>query len=109
MARSEQHPKPNGPDVDFYLGANSQYTKGEVIPININGHTFEARVGQRNVLPKEVMQVLQDAKSRTMVVDRKQYDPAEGGKPREQADFFAPKTTHVYQSEFDIEVIKVHE
>lgn len=107
MATERNHPRPNGPDVDFYLGANPQYAKGESIPINVNGHTYEAKVGQRNILPKEVVAVLQDAKSRTVVVDRKAYDPAEGGLPRDQSQFFAPKTTHVYQSEFDIEVIKV--
>lgn len=108
MAR-ESHPKPEGPMVEFYFGANSQYQRGEAIPVTVNGHKYRAIVGQRNTLPREVVKVLQNAQSRTQVVDRKAYDPAEGGKPRDQREFFAPKTTHVYQQDYDIEVIKVHE
>lgn len=106
---TKHHPKPNGAMVDFYLGANPQYQKGEKIPLSINGHTYVATVGQRNTLPRELVALLQDSKSRTAVVDRKQYDPAEGGRPRAQEAFFNPQTTDVYQSEFDVEVIKVHE
>ncbi len=106
---SANHPKPSGPLVEFYLGANSQYQKGELIPVTVNGHRYEAKVGARNTLPKEVVAVLQDAKSRTAVVDRKAYDPHEGGTPRAEAEFFQPRMTDVYQSDYDIEILKVQD
>jgi hypothetical protein len=105
----KKYPAPGGPDVEFVLMANSQYKKGECIPIDINGYKHYAVVGQKNTLPQQVLQALQDAKSRTEVVDTEQYDPTRGGMPRKQEDFYAPKKTHVYQSEYDIEIIKVHD
>lgn len=105
--RSDKHIAPGGPEVEFYLGANGQYQKGEGIPINVNGHKHWAVVGQRNKLPQEALEVLQNAKSKTEVPDLSQYDPSKRGMPRKQEDFYMPKTDYVYQSDFDIEILSV--
>ncbi len=101
-----KHPKPSGEEVEFYLGASSQYRKGERIPIRINDYKYEAIVGHRNTLPREVVQVLQDAKSQTEVPKLSKYDPAGRGVPRSQEDFYTPDKEVVYQSDFDIEILK---
>lgn len=108
MAKGKSYPKPSGPEVEFYLGANAQYDKGERIPIHINGYDYEAVVGSRNKLPKEVVEVLQNAKSQTKVVDLERYDPSKGGVPRKEKDFYNPATGFVYQSEWDVEILKEH-
>lgn len=109
MANMQKHPKAGGPKVEFYLAANSQYKKGEPIPIKVNGHKEWVVVGQRNTLPKDALEQLQNAKSKTIVPDLKEYDPAQRGMPRKQEDFYNPKQDYVYQSDFDIEIIKVHD
>ena len=98
-----KHERPSGKDVDFFLSANTQYKKGERIPVSINGYDYVAVVGQRNRLPEEVVAVLKNAKSSTNVPDLDRYNPDKGGMPRRQEDFFRPKTEVVYQSDFDIE------
>lgn len=109
VKRLKKYPEPAGPMTEFFMSANSQYKKGEGIPIEVNGYKHWVVVGQRNKLPADVLQVLQDAKSKTEVVDTARYDPNKGGVPRKQEDFYNPKTQFVYQSEYDIEVIKVHD
>ena len=104
----KDHPAPGGPDVEFFLSANSQYKKGEMVPMSINGHKHYVVIGQRNTLPKEALQVLLDAKSSTRVVDTEKYDPHRGGMPRKQEDFYNPQTKVVYQQEYDVEIIKEH-
>lgn len=102
---SDKHPKPSGKEVEFFLSANSQYKKGERIPVKVNGYRYEAVVGQRNRLPEEVVSVLKNAKSSTSVPELDRYNPDQGGMPRKQSDFFRPSTQAVYQSDFDIEVL----
>ncbi len=101
-----KHSRPYGPKTEFFLSANSQYKKGERIPIEVNGYKFEAEVGKRNALPAEVVEVLQNAKSRSYVPDVDKYNPDRGGKPRAQDGFFNPETRVEYHSDFDIEILK---
>lgn len=103
--KKDKHSRPSGPDTEFFLSANPQYRKGERIPIRINGHEYEATVGARNTLPKEVVEVLQNAKSSTNVPDLDRTNPDRGGMPRKQDDFFNPSTKVDYQSDFDIEIL----
>lgn len=105
----KKHAKAGGPLVEFYLAANGQYKKGEPIPIQVNGKQEWAVVGQRNKLPADALAVLENAKSKTSVPDLKEYDPAQRGMPRKQEDFYNPKQDYVYQSDFDIEIIKIHD
>lgn len=105
----DKHCKPSGPEVEFYLGANSQYQKGEEIPVKVNGYEYGVIVGQRNKLPQEVLEVLQNAKSQTEVPSLDAVDPHRRGVPRKQEDFFRPKTEYTYQSDFDIEVLGVRD
>ncbi len=102
----DTHPRPSGEDVEFYLGASAQYRKGERIPVKINDYYYEAKVGQRNVLPREVVQVLQNAKSQTEVPNLEKYDPNGRGTPRSQEAFYNPDKEVVYQCDFDIEILK---
>lgn len=102
----EKHPRPSGEEVEFYLGASAQYKKGERIPIKINDYVYEAKVGQRNKLPQQVVQVLLDAKSQTEVPDLGKYDPTGMGTPRHQDAFYNPDKEVVYQGDFDIEILK---
>ena len=95
--------------VEFYLAANAQYKKGEPIPVRVNGHDEWVVVGQRNKLPADALAVLENAKSKTRVPDLNEYDPARQGVPRKQEDFYNPKEEYVYQSDFDIEVLKIHD
>lgn len=106
MARLDKHGPPAGGEVEFYLGSNAQYKKGEAITINVNGYKHHAVVGQRNKLPKDALAVLQNAKSQTSVPDVDAYDPSRRGVPRKQEDFYAPARKYVYQSDFDIEILK---
>jgi hypothetical protein len=100
---SKKHERPSGKDVEFFLSANSQYKKGEKIPLSINGYEYYATVGQRNCLPEELVSLLKNSKSGTTVPELDRYNPDKGGMPRRQEDFFRPKTEVVYQSDFDIE------
>jgi len=103
--RKDKHVKPSGALVDFFFSASHQYKKGERIPVKVNGYEYYATVGARNSLPKEVVQVLQNARSRTLIPDLASTNPDRGGVPRNQEAFFAPKTTDEYQGDFDIEII----
>lgn len=103
--RKDKHCKPSGPMVDFFFSASGQYKKGEIIPVKINGYEYQAKVGHRNTLPKEVVSALQNAKSSTVVPDLDRTNPDKGGMPRKQEDFFNPSTTVDYQSDFDIEIL----
>jgi len=105
MADTDKHCKPSGPMVDFFFSASGQYKKGERIPVKVNGFEYYAIVGQRNKLPKDVVAVLQNAKSSTIVPDLSRVNPDRGGLPRKQEDFFNPSTTVDYQSDFDIEIL----
>lgn len=105
----DKHIPPGGPEVEFYLSANGQYRKGEEIPLNINGHKHHVVVGQRNKLPQEALEVLQNAKSKTEVPDLNAVDPSRRGVPRKQEDFYNPKKDYVYQSDFDIEILNVRD
>ena len=108
-ARNKQraYPKPNGPEVEFYLGktlrGQSLGEKTQVIPINVNGHEYEAVMGQRNRLPKEVVDVLLNAKSQTRVVDVRAAEE----RPRGQGAFGAPPTRNEYVQDYEIDIIKV--
>lgn len=101
----QKHPKPSGEMVEFFLSANNQYKKGERIPVIINGHRYEAKVGQRNTLPAEVVAILKNCQSSTTVPELDRYNPDKGGMPRKQEEFFNPQTEVAYQSDFDIEVL----
>ena len=101
----DKHVKPSGKDVTFFFGANSQYKKGERIPVSINGYTYTAIVGAKNTLPEEVVAVLKNCKSSTNVPDVERYDPNKRGMPRNQNDFFNPETRVEYQEDFHIEVL----
>lgn len=105
MSKDDKHCKPGGPVTEFFLSANGQYKKGERIPIKVNGYEYYAEVGRRNKLPKEVVQVLQNAKSSTVVPDLSRTNPDRGGMPRKQEEFFNPSTTVDYQSDFDVEIL----
>jgi hypothetical protein len=95
--------KPGGEIIKFYLPPNAQYKKGERIPININGYSYSAIVGEKQELPEDVLLVLENAKSRTVVPNMEKYDPDRYGVPRPQEQFFNPESKVVYQSDFDIE------
>ena len=106
---ADKHAKPCGPMVEFYFAASGQYRKGERIPVSVNGHRYTAVVGQKNTLPSEVVEVLQEAKSRTLVPKVDEYDPSKRGVPRKEEDFFNVKKDYVYQSDFDIEILNIHD
>jgi hypothetical protein len=108
-APEKKHEKPSGPIVEFYFAASGQYRKGERIPVSVNGHRYVAVVGQKNSLPSEVVEVLQEAKSRTLVPDVSEYDPAKRGMPRKEEDFFNPKKEYTYQSDFDLEILNIRD
>lgn len=107
MAITKKHPKPDGPMTEFILMPNDQYKSGEAIPININGYAYQAVVGQRNKLPKDVLSALQDAKSTaTAVPDLDKSDPYAGRQPRSQEDLYRPPQKWHYQNNWQIEVLK---
>jgi len=105
VRKNKDYPKPSGPEVEWFLGANDQYKKGERIPWSINGYNGYVTVGARNKTPKEVMQLFQSCASRTKVVDVARYDPTRLGVPRKQEDFFNPEYKEVEQKDFDIELL----
>lgn len=102
----KKHPKPSGPMVEFYLGRTLRGqqigNKAQVVPINVNGYKFEAVMGQRNRLPREVVQVLQNAKSQTQVVD---VEAAERS-PRMQGRFQDAPTRIEGMCDYEIDIIK---
>lgn len=102
----KDYPKPNGPMVEWYLGANDQYKHGERIPYSINGYNGEVTVGARNRTNKEVMELFKNTASRTSVVDVDKYQPSAGGVPRKAEDFFNPQMKVVEQCDFHIELLK---
>lgn len=106
MAAKDKHCKPSGEDVTFFFSANAQYKKGESIPVKINGYEYNIKVGAKNTAPKEVLDVLKNCKSQTVVPDLSRTNPDRGGVPRRQEDFYNPVTTVEYQSDFDIEILK---
>lgn len=106
---AKDHEKPGGPMIEFYLAANAQYEKGEVIPVSVNGHNYYAKVGERQMLPKDVVDVLKNSKSKTAKVKTGNYDPDRGGVPRKQELFYQAEKDYVYQCEFDIEELAIHD
>ena len=102
----KKHGKPGGPMVEFYLGRTIRGQqigdKPQAIPINVNGHKFEAILGQRNRLPKDVVAVLQNSQSQTRVVD---VDQAERS-PRMQGRFQDAPTRLEYAHDYEIDIIK---
>jgi hypothetical protein len=106
--KKDKHVAPGGPEVEFFLATPPQYQKGEGLRIHINGHDHWVQFGAKNKLPQEALEALQNAKSQTEVPSLDQYDPARRGVPRTQEDFYNPKTTVVYQTDFDIEILDRH-
>lgn len=106
---SKKHGRPEGPEVEFYLGANSQYKKGERIPVKVNGHRYLVTVGAKNSMPSEVVEVLQEAKSHTLVPDLDRYDPSRRGVPRKEEEFGNVQRKVSEQSDFDIEILNIRD
>jgi hypothetical protein len=102
IGHPHRNEKPCGEIVKFYLPPNAQYRKGERIPVQINGYLYQPIVGETNEFPEEIVQVLEEAKSRTSVPDLDRYDPERYGVPRSQDEFFNPRMKAVYQQDFDI-------
>ena len=106
MEKDRKHGKPNGPMVEFYLGRTIRGQqvgdKPQVVPINVNGYKYEAVMGQRNRLPKEVVEVLQNAKSQTRVVDVEEAERM----PRKQGRFQDAPTRLEYASDYELDIIK---
>ena len=82
------HPKPNGKEVEFYLGRNVRGAtlEGTGIPIlrvGINGYDYELRMGEKNKAPREVYEQLLNSRSRTVVPDleRAERAPRPAGMP----------------------------
>lgn len=99
------HPRPGGPPVEFYLGRSIrgiQVQEPQEVKINVNGFEYAAVTGQKNKLPKEVVDVLLNAKSGTRVVDVAEAER----NPRSQSAFGRPPTKLEYLNDYEIEVIK---
>ena len=103
IVQPNRNDKPGGEIVKFYLPPNEQYKKGERIPIQINGYNYMAIVGAKQELPSDVLEVLENARSRTIVPNLEKYDPEKYGAPRSQDQFFAPEGKMVSQQDFDIQ------
>lgn len=105
--KSRAYPRPNGPETEFYLGKGIRgvqgMEEGEVLPINVNGHTFEVQFGKKNKVPKEVYDVLMNAKSRTQVTDVREAEE----RPRHQSAFGRPPVRHEYVQDYEVELLHI--
>ena len=68
------HPKPSGPEVEFYLGRNVRGAAVDgagtpLLVVGINGYNYELKMGETNRAPKEVYEQLMNSRSRTVVPD----------------------------------------
>ena len=82
------HPKPHGPQVEFYLGRNVRGativgTGTPILRVGINGYKYELKMGEKNTAPREVYDLLLSSQSRTVVPDleRAERAPRQDGQP----------------------------
>ncbi len=107
---NRKHPDPSkGEWVEFYL-ERQQFmdpSKRYVVPVNVNGYEFTAEFGKRQKLPKDVVEVLRNAKSVIAgkaggMSNAHAVDTARGGEGRAQTDILNGKTEYTYLNDYSV-------
>ena len=80
-AGNPTHPRPHGPEVEFYLGRNvrgatQEGTGTPILVVGINGYNYELKMGEKNKAPREVYEQLMNSRSRTIVPDLERAERA---------------------------------
>ena len=87
---SKQYPDPKdtSPMQEFYLprGQFMDPSKHEAVSININGYVYEAKFGEMNRLPKDIIDVLERATTAIHpMANAQQVEIARGGEGRNKS------------------------
>lgn len=112
MAREQKtypNPMDTDPMVDFYL-ERQQFmdpAKRYSVPINVNGYEFQAVFGERNRLPKSVVDVLKNARSRMSPLKGgmstpHSVDTAQGGQGRPQSQIMESNMHDQYIPDYNV-------
>lgn len=105
--RSKEHPNPaeTSPMVDFYL-ERQQFmdpAKRYTVPVTVNGYVFEAEFGVKNKLPKDVVDVLRNARSAIHpMANARKVEMAIGGDGRAQSDLLQPQQRVQYINDYNV-------
>lgn len=88
---ARNYPKPSeakGDMVEIYLGRNVRGAQLEgqgtpILPVDINAYSYELRMGEKNVVPRDVYQQILNSQSRTLVPDMEKAEksPRPFGQP----------------------------
>jgi len=103
------NPEKSGQLVEFYLGYQNGMERGKQYSttITVNGYPFTAYFGRTNILPKDVVRVLQNSKSAmhpTPNVGR--IDTAIGGQGRPQNEIMQSVSQDQYIPDYEIVIQK---
>lgn len=95
---SKTYPNPNdtSPMQEFYM-PRSQFmdpAKAEAVMVNVNGYEFEAKFGEVNRLPKDVIDVLERATTAVHPMSNAQkVEMARGGEGRDKSKLMESQQT----------------
>jgi len=99
------NPEESGELVEFYL-ERQQFmdpTKRHSIPVTVNGYPYEAVFGEKNILPKDVVKVLQNAKSAIHPMpNTEMVATALGGQGRKQSNIMQTSQQVQYINDYNV-------
>jgi hypothetical protein len=104
---SPSHPKPSGPEVEFYLGRSVRGVNipGDGVPeqvVRVNGYPYVVQFGKKNKVPKEVYDIFVNSKSRSV----RTLEQNEKRAPRSADNLTLEYNQWEPQSDYEIELIK---
>ena len=104
-----ENPENSGELVEFYLGYNPGMDRGKryTQTIKVNGYEFTAEFGKKNLLPKNVVKVLQNAQSGVLANQRaKELDSAVGRTGRPSSELNSGQPSYQYVPDYEVQILK---
>lgn len=107
--RKHADPGRDGELTSFYLGFQNgmDRTKQYSIDVKVNGYAYTAYFGKSNLLPKDVVRVLQNSKSAIHPTPRvSEMDRMRGGEGRPAAQLMQSQQETQYVNDYEIVIEK---
>lgn len=108
-AKQYDNPEASGELVEFYLAHQNgmDRSKSYALPIKVNGYEFTAKFGEKNILPKAVVQQLQNCKSAIHpTANTGRVDISRGGEGRPASQLQQSQQREQYINDYDIVIQK---
>ena len=111
VRKQKAYPDPSvtSPMVEFYLerGQFMDPSKRYTIGINLNGYEYRAEFGKKNTLPRDVVKLLQNAKSAIHPMENAaKVEIARGGEGRPQNQLMDSGQSVQYVNDYNVVIEK---